>query len=114
MINFKTGDILTEDAEALVNTVNRVGATGRGIALQLSTDEPTVHHQLPDQASLAWQEPNGGYRSRSIKSIAIPPLGSGLGGLYWSDVRLRIEDFSPACRRRWRPIRTRKRIPTRR
>lgn len=30
--------------------------------------------------------------SRRIKSIAIPPLGSGLGGLEWSDVRPRIED----------------------
>jgi O-acetyl-ADP-ribose deacetylase (regulator of RNase III) len=29
--------------------------------------------------------------SRGIKSIAIPPLGSGLGGLNWSDVRPRIE-----------------------
>lgn len=31
-------------------------------------------------------------RDRSIKSIAIPPLGSGLGGLDWCDVRPRIED----------------------
>ncbi|MEX1019361.1 MAG: macro domain-containing protein [Litorilinea sp.] len=31
-------------------------------------------------------------RSRNIKSIAIPPLGSGLGGLDWADVRPRIED----------------------
>ena len=31
---FKTGDILAEDAEALVNTVNCVGVMGRGIALQ--------------------------------------------------------------------------------
>lgn len=30
-------------------------------------------------------------RKRGIKSIAIPPLGSGLGGLNWSDVRPRIE-----------------------
>ncbi len=30
-------------------------------------------------------------RNREIKSIAIPPLGSGLGGLNWSDVRPRIE-----------------------
>lgn len=30
-------------------------------------------------------------RNRSIRSIAIPPLGSGLGGLNWSDVRPRIE-----------------------
>jgi len=30
-------------------------------------------------------------RDKGISSIAIPPLGSGLGGLDWSEVRLRIE-----------------------
>lgn len=30
-------------------------------------------------------------RNRGIRSIAIPPLGSGLGGLRWQDVRARIE-----------------------
>lgn len=30
-------------------------------------------------------------RKRNIRSIAIPPLGSGLGGLSWPDVRSRIE-----------------------
>ncbi len=30
-------------------------------------------------------------RDRGIKSIALPPLGCGLGGLDWSDVRPRIE-----------------------
>ena len=30
-------------------------------------------------------------RSRGISSIAIPPLGAGLGGLDWADVRVRIE-----------------------
>jgi O-acetyl-ADP-ribose deacetylase (regulator of RNase III) len=30
-------------------------------------------------------------KEREIKSIAIPPLGCGLGGLRWSDVRPRIE-----------------------
>jgi O-acetyl-ADP-ribose deacetylase (regulator of RNase III) len=30
-------------------------------------------------------------RSRSIRSIAIPPLSCGLGGLDWSEVRRRIE-----------------------
>ncbi len=30
-------------------------------------------------------------RSRGIHSIAVPPLGSGLGGLEWADVRPRIE-----------------------
>ena len=34
MIEYKTGDILKEEAEALVNTVNCVGVMGRGIALQ--------------------------------------------------------------------------------
>ncbi len=29
--------------------------------------------------------------ARSIRSIAVPPLGSGLGGLRWPDVRQRIE-----------------------
>ncbi|PIO98051.1 type II toxin-antitoxin system antitoxin DNA ADP-ribosyl glycohydrolase DarG [Pleomorphomonas carboxyditropha] len=31
-------------------------------------------------------------RRRNIRSIAIPPLGSGLGGLDWADVRPRIVD----------------------
>ena len=30
-------------------------------------------------------------RERNIRSIALPPLGSGLGGLQWSRVRPRIE-----------------------
>ena len=40
MIAYKTGDILTEDAEALVNTVNCVGVMGRGIALQFKNTFP--------------------------------------------------------------------------
>ncbi|MXZ90692.1 MAG: macro domain-containing protein [Chloroflexi bacterium] len=31
-------------------------------------------------------------RDRRIQSVALPPLGSGLGGLHWSEVRLRIEE----------------------
>ena len=31
-------------------------------------------------------------RKRDIHSIAIPPLGCGLGGLRWTDVRTRIEE----------------------
>ena len=30
-------------------------------------------------------------RSYGIRSIAIPPLGSGLGGLDWPEVRARLE-----------------------
>ena len=40
MIDYKTGDILTEDAEAVVNTVNYVGVMGRGIALQFKRAFP--------------------------------------------------------------------------
>ncbi len=40
MIEYKSGDILAEDAEALVNTVNCVGIMGRGIALQFKKAFP--------------------------------------------------------------------------
>lgn len=40
MITYKTGNILEEDAEALVNTVNCVGFMGRGIALQFKKAWP--------------------------------------------------------------------------
>ncbi len=34
----------------------------------------------------------GEIRNRNIRSIAIPPLGCGLGGLQWSEVKKRIEN----------------------
>ena len=40
MIKFKIGDILTEDTETLVNTVNCVGIMGRGLALQFKKAFP--------------------------------------------------------------------------
>ena len=133
MLKYKTGDILAEDAEALVNTVNCVGVMGRGIALQFKRvfpenfkayaarckrDEmqpgqvfvfetgqlthphyiinfPTKRHwrgksRMEDiesgLASLAQE-----IRARGIRSIAIPPLGSGLGGLDWAEVRRRVQ-----------------------
>lgn len=134
MIEYKTGNILVEDAEALVNTVNCVGIMGRGIALQFkkafpenfkayeaacrrrelqpgrmfvfTTDQltnpryiinfPTKRHwrgksRLSDiEAGL--DALVNEIKGRGIRSIAIPPLGSGLGGLDWSDVRRRIEE----------------------
>lgn len=133
MIEYKTGDILREDAEALVNTVNCVGVMGRGIALQFKkafpanfkayaaackSDEvqpgrmfvfetghltnpryivnfPTKRHwrgksRLSDiEAGL--ESLAELIQSKQIRSIAVPPLGSGLGGLNWPDVRTRIE-----------------------
>src|SRR5438552_19189689 len=40
MIEYRTGDILQADAEALVNTVNCVGVMGRGVALQFKNAYP--------------------------------------------------------------------------
>ncbi len=40
MIEFKKGDIFTEETEAIVNTVNCVGVMGRGIALQFKKRFP--------------------------------------------------------------------------
>ena len=132
MIQYKTGDVLTEDAEALVNTVNCVGVMGRGIALQFKKAFPenfkayaaacernevqpgrmfvfeTGHVTNPRyiinfptkrhwRAKSRLEDIDAGLealaaevRSRNIRSIVVPPLGSGLGGLDWSDVRPRI------------------------
>ena len=134
MIDYKTGDILAEDAEALVNTVNCVGIMGRGIALQFKNAFPEnfkayaaacKHEEVQPGRMFVFetgQLTNPRYiinfptkrhwrgksriediesglqalaeeiRERNIQSIAIPPLGSGLGGLDWSQVRPRIEE----------------------
>ena len=40
MITFRQGDLLEDDAEVLVNTVNTAGAMGAGIALQFKNKYP--------------------------------------------------------------------------
>ena len=133
MIRYKTGDLLGEGTEALVNTVNCVGIMGRGVALQFKRafpenfrayaalckrDEvrpgrmfvfetrglvnpryiinfPTKRHwrgksRIEDIES-GLKSLVEEIRSRGIRSIALPPLGSGLGGLRWPDVRARID-----------------------
>lgn len=132
MIEFKVGDILSEDVEALVNTVNCVGVMGRGIALQFKNAFPENFISYAAACKRAEVKPGEMYvfensqlvnpryiinfptkrhwrgksrmedietgldalvreiRERNIRSIAIPPLGSGLGGLKWGDVRERI------------------------
>jgi O-acetyl-ADP-ribose deacetylase (regulator of RNase III) len=133
MIELTTGDILKDDSEAIVNTVNCVGIMGRGIALQFKnawpenfkayevackreevqpgrmfvfdTEQltspryiinfPTKRHW---RGKSRMQDIDSGLtalvaevQQRGIRSIAIPPLGSGLGGLEWTDVLPRIE-----------------------
>lgn len=133
MIEYKTGDILATDAEAVVNTVNCVGIMGRGIALQFKNAFPANFKAYEKACKLDQVQPGHMFvfenmrldqpkyiinfptkrhwkgksrmedidsglvalaqeiRSRCIRSIAIPPLGSGLGGLDWTQVRPRIE-----------------------
>ena len=45
MIEIKQGNLLRENAEALVNTVNCVGVMGKGIALQFKQAFPDVFKQ---------------------------------------------------------------------
>jgi len=132
MIEFREGDILNANTEALVNTVNSVGIMGRGVALQfrkafpenykayraacergdvhpgkmfvyeqdkltfprLIINFPTKSHWR-GKSRLSYIETGlidliRVVQERGITSIALPPLGSGLGGLDWSDVRSRI------------------------
>lgn len=133
MIEYRTGNMLEADAEALVNTVNCVGVMGKGIALQFKQAYPENFERYKKACRENEVKPgkmfvfstgslvNPKYiinfptkvhwRGKSkieyiesglaslvkeverldIKSIAVPPLGCGNGGLDWEDVRPRIE-----------------------
>ena len=133
MIIFKQGDIFDCDVEAIVNTVNCVGAMGRGIALQFKKKYPenakfyetSCKHKMVMPGKMLVYEQHGllnpkfiinfptkrHWRGESrlddisnglddllevikrhnIASIALPPLGCGLGGLNWNDVKLLME-----------------------
>jgi O-acetyl-ADP-ribose deacetylase (regulator of RNase III) len=136
MIEIRQGNLLTEPAEALVNTVNCVGVMGKGIALQFKQAFPDVFKQYKKTCDAGEVQPGkmftvltGGFlepqyiinfptkrhwkgASRlddvrsglvalvaeverlGIKSIAIPPLGCGNGGLDWAVVKpMIIETF---------------------
>ena len=133
MIHITKGDVLSADAEALVNTVNCVGISGRGVSLQFRkalpenfkayeaacrrgevqpgrmfifetgrltnpryiVNFPTKRHwrgmSRMGDIEVGLEDLVREIRQRGIRSIAIPPLGSGLGGLDWARVRPRIE-----------------------
>ncbi|MBK5941158.1 macro domain-containing protein [Halochromatium roseum] len=133
MIEIAKGNLLTVDADALVNTVNCVGFMGKGIALQFKQAFPanfkTYKRACKDGEMVPGRmlvHDNGGlvnprwiinfptkrhWRGQSriediesglmalvaevqrlgIGSIAVPPLGCGLGGLDWGVVRPMIE-----------------------
>ncbi len=128
------GDLLSDDAEALVNPVNCVGVMGKGLAAQFRRNFPGLFAAYVESCRegqvrvgfmhvYAYEPPVGdpGGRSRIIinfptkdhwrnpsrlawiedgmltlvavvhalrlKSLAIPALGCGEGGLAWEDVR---------------------------
>lgn len=131
-LKFRKGDMFSEPAEALVNTVNCVGVMGKGVALEFKRRWPAnykAYKKVCDAKELTPGKmfvfdtmqlfPSDGprylinfptkahWRSKSklsyvedgldalveeiqkhkIKSIAIPPLGCGNGGLNWAEVK---------------------------
>lgn len=129
MIRYTQGNLLAAEADALVNTVNTVGVSGKGIALMFKETYPenfrayeaaskagqiapgglfiTERHDMLGPRFIInfatkkhWRQPSrlewirqglGELRreieTRGIRSIAIPPLGAGNGGLDWNDVK---------------------------
>ncbi len=133
MIEFTQGNLLECGAEALVNTVNTVGVSGKGIALMFKEAYPENYKAYAAASEAGQIEPGGLFiterrdmlgpryiinfatkdhwrnpsrlawieqglqalrrevQTRDIRSVAIPPLGAGNGGLQWTDVRPLIE-----------------------
>jgi O-acetyl-ADP-ribose deacetylase (regulator of RNase III) len=133
-VRVKSGDLLKENSEAIVNTVNCVGVMGKGIALQFKQRWPQNFkayeaacerkeirpgkmfiYDLGEWAKprfiinfptkVDWKKPSkieyieSGLRDLvsqverlGIKSIALPPLGCGNGGLDWQTVKALIVD----------------------
>ncbi|PRY01648.1 type II toxin-antitoxin system antitoxin DNA ADP-ribosyl glycohydrolase DarG [Allonocardiopsis opalescens] len=126
MITETSGNLLRDDAEALVNTVNTVGVMGKGVALQFKRAFPEIFAEyvracedgrmrpgrvlairvsdgrwiLNFPTKRHWRQPSRMEDIRSglddlvrhltekrIRSVAIPPLGCGNGGLAWPQVR---------------------------
>src|SRR5690348_8260075 len=129
MIHKAEGNLLSSDAEALVNTVNTEGVMGKGIALQFKEAFPDTYEQYRKACKKgevrvgrvfvtrnpklvgpkwiihfptkdAWRKPSRleyiekglsdlvrVIRELGIRSIALPPLGCGHGGLDWRQVK---------------------------
>lgn len=130
MIKEVTGNLLADDAQALVNPVNCVGVMGAGLALQFKEAFPGMFHiyraacwqgqvrpgrvfpvatgdrwVLNFPTKRHWRGPSrledietglyhlvGVMDYLGIKSVALPALGCGLGGLDWDEVRPLIHE----------------------
>ena len=103
-ITFVKGNIFNTKAQTVVNTVNCVGVMGKGIALQFKEEFPgKLLVNFPTK--LHWRNPSRyeyikdglaelakAIQKHKIKSIAIPPLGCGNGGLNWEIVKKMIQE----------------------
>ncbi len=129
-----SGNLLTADVDALVNTVNTVGVMGKGIALQFRRAFPSMAREYEKAAGKGeirlgqmhvWTNDamsgprwiinfptKGHWRAKSrlddirsgledliavvralgVRSLAVPPLGCGNGGLEWHVVEPMIEE----------------------
>jgi O-acetyl-ADP-ribose deacetylase (regulator of RNase III) len=129
MIEYRKGDLLKSGADALVNTVNTEGIMGKGIALQIKRNYPSVFKSYQAAAKRgeiqvgkvqvvatnqlgaprfilnfptkkSWRHSSqlmyiheglpalvAALKEHGIKSVAIPPLGAGNGGLDWALVK---------------------------
>ena len=125
MITYQTGNILHDQADAIINTVNTVGVMGKGLALQFkkafpdnfkaykkacddktlvtgdvlavslhSINAPFYIINFPTKAhwkgssKLEYIEQGlnslkAEVKRLGLKSVTLPALGSGLGGLAW-------------------------------
>lgn len=134
MIRYTQGNLLAADVEALVNTVNTVGVSGKGIALMFKESYPEnfrAYEAVSKAGGLApgglfiterqdmlgprfiinfatkkhWRHPSRlewierglialkeEITTRGIRSIAIPPLGAGNGGLDWGEVKTLVAE----------------------
>lgn len=134
MIRYVTGNILHDQADAIINTVNTVGVMGKGLALQFKKAFPanfTVYKKACDKKEMVTGQvlavpleslnppyyiinfpTKAHWKGKSkleyitqglehlkqeakrleLKSVAIPALGSGLGGLPWELVEAAITE----------------------
>ena len=109
MLIFQTGDLLQSNADALVNAVNCEGCMGKGIARQFKLQFPKNNaeyvkicksgdlrpgrlHYYKERGKMKYIEDGLNalvllIDELKIKSVAIPALGSGNGGLPWEEVK---------------------------
>lgn len=94
MIKYTQGDILQDDAEAIINTVNCVGVMGRGIALQFKMPIRETLKRIPKRASttrfalgicLFTKQTN--WRTRVLLSTS-PPNATGAAPAGWKILKL--------------------------